>query len=785
MKYFSRSVIVASVVGDVTLPVAPMDSVWDEAAARASVSELAQGDPDILASSFLWFDDTLDPADAASYSLGFGAALDDGYVYVIPDAVKQLGDALEAGELPEGVDVEGVRAQLDALFAAVAEVNEDPSFVAPWGATEETPTEDETQEPAAPAPPAPVVASGITILTASGVIPVHPSVEWFDDPQLKRLTRWTVEDSGRVYGHIAPWGQCHIGIQDACVMAPKSMSNYAYFMLGRLRCEEGCRVDVGAITFDTGHADKRLNARAAAAHYDNTGSVAADVVMGEDEFGIWVAGALRPTLSDEQIRVIEAAKPSGDWRGVDGKLEMIATLLVNTPGFGTYEDQIDEDGRVETMIASLMPYNEAQAERNKFVVFDKELANLRRLTRPLLDAQVKALNSRVYGPRVKKLVDRVTGGPERVAVGNGHNQWTGKGDKEEKDKEDKGGGGGKGSKFSETRGKDVTDDDIKRVDEIGAKAVQALNDKAGTIAEMSHSDDPQAVEAVDKLGEEAVAELHDAAETISDISGGSVQDAIDSIVDEAAATAESGEIEDAIDAIHESASTDVEGNPVNDGSEPGGRRPRLKHFDRSSKLSGQRSSTPTTLSSRSPLVDRVLGGRGSNQWAEKPGGKGKEDKKDKGGGKDTTPKDSGGGKSGTEAKGGTMTDAEVKTKAEEVRAKAEKDDLDHGAHPDDAKIQGLNAVVDMQNEEAFNRTAEPYTGQKLSKGDKVEIKDGNYPYYSVSRNTSSGTVLNPPNSYDAQVTVRKAEMDNTITRVSAKADFAKEQDHLIGVTGIA
>lgn len=589
MKYFSRSVIVASVVGDVTLPVAPMDSVWDEAAARASVSELAQGDPDILASSFLWFDDTLDPADAASYSLGFGAALDDGYVYVIPDAVKQLGDALEAGELPEGVDVEGVRAQLDALFAAVAEVNEDPSFVAPWGATEETPTEDETQEPApATTPPtAPVTASGITILTASGVIPVHPSVEWFDDPGFKRLTRWTVEDSGRVYGHIAPWGQCHIGVTDSCVTAPKSLSNYAYFMLGRLRCEEGCRVDVGAVTFDTGHADKRLNARAAAAHYDNTGTVAADVVMGEDEFGIWVAGALRPTLSDEQIRVIEAAKPSGDWRGVDGHLEMIATLLVNTPGFGTYEDQIDEDGRVETMIASLMPYNEAQSERNRFVAFDKELANLQRLTRPLLDAEVKELNNRMYGPRVKT------------------------------------------------------------------------------------------------------------------------------------------------------------------------------------------------------LVDRVLGGRGSNQWAEKPGGKGKEDKKDKGGGKDTTPKDSGGGKSGTEAKGGTMTDAEVKTKAEEVRAKAEKDDLDHGAHPDDAKIQGLNAVVDMQNEEAFNRTAEPYTGQKLSKGDKVEIKDGNYPYYSVSRNTSSGTVLNPPNSYDAQVTVRKAEMDNTITRVSAKADFAKEQDHLIGVTGIA
>jgi hypothetical protein len=75
------------------------------------------------------------------------------------------------------------------------------------------------------------------------------------------------------------------------------------------------------------------NALAAASHYDHTGTVAADVRAGEDEHGIWVAGALRPTLTDEQIRTFRAAPLSGDWRRIGGRLELVAALAVNTPGF--------------------------------------------------------------------------------------------------------------------------------------------------------------------------------------------------------------------------------------------------------------------------------------------------------------------------------------------------------------------------------------------------------------------------------------------------------------------
>ena len=59
----------------------------------------------------------------------------------------------------------------------------------------------------------------------------------------------------------------------------------------------------------------------------------ADVTVGEDEHGIWVAGALRPGTSPEVIRELRGAVLSGDWRDYEGNLELIGLLAVNVPGF--------------------------------------------------------------------------------------------------------------------------------------------------------------------------------------------------------------------------------------------------------------------------------------------------------------------------------------------------------------------------------------------------------------------------------------------------------------------
>jgi hypothetical protein len=155
---------------------------------------------------------------------------------------------------------------------------------------------------------------------------------WFSDPSLSGPTPLTVTDEGRVFGHLATWGTCHIGIPGTCVEAPPSPSSYAYYRTGVVMTDEG-EVAVGQITMNTGHAPLGQNARAAAAHYDHTGAVVGDVAAGDDEFGIWVAGALRPGVSESQVAALRAGALSGDWREIRGHLELVAALVVNVPGF--------------------------------------------------------------------------------------------------------------------------------------------------------------------------------------------------------------------------------------------------------------------------------------------------------------------------------------------------------------------------------------------------------------------------------------------------------------------
>lgn len=188
-------------------------------------------------------------------------------------------------------------------------------------------------------------------LVASGG-PSLPPMDWFANPGLQEPTPLTITEDGQVFGHVATWGTCHVGFEDSCVTAPSSASEYAYFCSGVVATDGG-DVRAGQITFDTGHAGLELNSRRTMAHYDNTGHCAADVMAGEDEIGIWVAGALRPGISDEQMRTLRGAKMSGDWRSIGGNLEMVAVLAVNVPGFPIPRPALAASGgRSEALVAA-------------------------------------------------------------------------------------------------------------------------------------------------------------------------------------------------------------------------------------------------------------------------------------------------------------------------------------------------------------------------------------------------------------------------------------------------
>jgi hypothetical protein len=164
-------------------------------------------------------------------------------------------------------------------------------------------------------------------------VQARPTKDWFTNPDLSVPTGITVTPDGRVYGHAALWGTCHIGQAGLCVTPPQEEA-HPYFMTGAVYTDEGDMVSVGAITLGTGHAPIDLGHRAATEHYDNTGTAVADVAVGNDAHGIWVAGAVRPGTAPERIHELRASgQVSGDWRNIGGKLRLVGLLAVNVPGF--------------------------------------------------------------------------------------------------------------------------------------------------------------------------------------------------------------------------------------------------------------------------------------------------------------------------------------------------------------------------------------------------------------------------------------------------------------------
>lgn len=182
--------------------------------------------------------------------------------------------------------------------------------------------------------------------------PPLPPLDWFRQPDLDRLTPLTISDTGRVFGHIAGWGTCHIGLP-GCVTPPASQSGYSYFHVAEQQTAEGTVLPVGTLVAGPRHADAQAAFQAAQAHYDVPGAAVARVMAGEDEHGIWVAGWMLPGATEEAKQVFQSSPVSGDWRRIGGGLEMIAVCSVNAPGFPVPRARVAfSNGHQRTLIGS-------------------------------------------------------------------------------------------------------------------------------------------------------------------------------------------------------------------------------------------------------------------------------------------------------------------------------------------------------------------------------------------------------------------------------------------------
>jgi hypothetical protein len=249
----------------------------------------------------------------------------------------------------------------------------------------------------------------------AGAIPVVPPKSWFENPGLSKAIPLTVTDEGRVYGHIAAWHVDHIGMAFG-TRPPRSKSKYAYFHTGVIRADDGTDVPVGQLTLAGGHASLEASAVEAARHYDDTASAIADVHAGEDAYGIWVAGSLRPGASPEQIRALRASAPSGDWRPIKGGLELVAVCQVNVPGFPIARARV-ASGQVMALVAAGAntlarmksdPVNELAARVEKLEQLEKQelstkvaelsarFAPIREERRAQLQVQIDEIEARVF-----------------------------------------------------------------------------------------------------------------------------------------------------------------------------------------------------------------------------------------------------------------------------------------------------------------------------------------------------------------------------------------------------
>jgi hypothetical protein len=260
--------------------------------------------------------------------------------------------------------------------------------------TEETPAEEpSTEEEDTPE----AQAASVTPITAAGVV-TRPPAEWFEDPELDGPTPLTITEDGRVFGHIALWDTCHIGDESTCVVPPRSGADYAYFRTGEVQPEDcDCEaIPTGVYTLGTGHADLTMSAQDTVAHYDHTGTGAADLAAGEDQFGIWVAGALRPGVTDEQVRALRASAPSGDWRRIGGQLELVAVLAVNVPGYPVPRTRVASGTQVSLVAGGGKPLAQrSDPVQAQIAALEERLARAERVTEPLRRTAARALAASV------------------------------------------------------------------------------------------------------------------------------------------------------------------------------------------------------------------------------------------------------------------------------------------------------------------------------------------------------------------------------------------------------
>lgn len=267
----------------------------------------------------------------------FGVSVDPGAVMAefICDDYDEEGWCIDGHAEFQEYEIIGVTGTPFPAFARASIKLDTASAVAASAASADDEASNTTDSSLSAAGGGTAVATAPARTRDRTLIPVRPPLSWFNNPALLMPTPLTITEQGHVMGHVAAWGTCHVGSERLCITPPTSRLGYRHFLTGEVLTDAGARTPTGALTWGIPHADLSATLLQAQAHYADSRHGWADVSIGEDDHGIWIAGACRPQLDDADLRVLRALALSGDWRydrSVDD-LELCAALAVNVPGF--------------------------------------------------------------------------------------------------------------------------------------------------------------------------------------------------------------------------------------------------------------------------------------------------------------------------------------------------------------------------------------------------------------------------------------------------------------------
>jgi hypothetical protein len=320
--------LVASVIGSTGLPVGDRNRSWDGSAATKRM--LGAG-AETARRGHLYRDPEGDADSASTYKLPF-ADLVDGTLTLIPKGVAAAagGRGVNAASIPES-EKATIRGKICRMYGRIRSKYDD------WPECPFSASENSVKEMG-------LVASERSL----------PSHDWFIDPKLTEPTAVTYTDDGRIFGHLALHGTCHVGVQQRlgiCATPPDTAADFSWFHRYAIETDEGT-VWAGRFTAGGWHAslDKPLSA-AMAAYDDKT--VAGYVVVGKDDIGFWIAGALQPDLDSATLNVLSRREtPDG--------LELIEVLALqhgpahlSEPGFPIMTHT--SFGRTTALVACFSP----------------------------------------------------------------------------------------------------------------------------------------------------------------------------------------------------------------------------------------------------------------------------------------------------------------------------------------------------------------------------------------------------------------------------------------------